>query len=139
YWMVSDLLRAIDAANTDAAGKRTTLDKSVVKRVERLELLPATGPTEPSITGRHSGGDNKLYDVRQGRLTLIVASSGLPALINAISRTNFMTVIGLDFAEIDPWADLDRGYYYGSDHVVRAVVKVETVWLRSWTEAMMPQ
>ncbi len=139
YWVVSDLLRAVDAANTDSSGKRTTVDKSVVKRIEKIEIFSAVGPTDASVTGRHSGGDNKLYDVRDAKLTLIVASSGMPALINAISRTNFMTVIGLDFFEADPWADLDKGYYYGTDHVVRAVVKVETVWLRSWTEALMPQ
>ena len=139
YWMVSDLLRAVDAANTNESGRRTTLDKSVVKRIDRIDLGPVSGGTEASVTGRHGGSDNKLYDVRQARLSLVVSSAGLPALINAISRTNFMTVIGLDFVEIDPWADLDKGYYYGPDHVVRAVVNIETIWLRSWTEPLMPQ
>jgi hypothetical protein len=139
YWTVSDLLKAVDAANTDASGKRTTLDKSVVKRIEKIDLFPAAPPTPASVTGRKSGGDNKLYDVRDASLQLVVSSAGLPQLINAISRTNFMTVIGLDFSEVDPWADMEKGYYYGPDHVVRAIVKVETVWLRSWTEALMPQ
>ena len=139
YWMVSDLIKAIDAANTDKGGKRLTLDKATVKRIEHLTLDSSTGPTPVSITGRKTSVENKLYDVRHATMSLIVASSKLPALVDAISSTNFMTVIGLDFSETDAWTDLERGFYYGPDHVVKATVDVETIWLRSWTEPLMPQ
>ena len=72
-------------------------------------------------------------------MTMVVASSKLPTLVDAISATNFMTVIGLDFSEVEPWADLERGFYYGPEHVVKATIDVETIWLRSWTEPQMPQ
>jgi hypothetical protein len=84
-------------------------------------------------------GVKNLDDVRHATMSLIVASSKLPALVDAISSTNFMTVIGLDFSEADAWTDLERGFYYGPDHVVKATVDVETIWLRSWTEPLMPQ
>ena len=49
-----------------------------------------------------------------------------------------MTVTDVDLYEVDIWEDLERGYYYGSDHVVRAVLSIETVWLRSWMKDFMP-
>jgi hypothetical protein len=138
YWMVSDLLKAVDAANT-FNGQRTPVEQSVVKRIERITLDPAGGDSTASITGRKSSAENKLYDVRDADLSVVVSSSRLPELINAISRTNFMTVIGLDFKDADPWTDLNDGYFYGDDPVVKAHLRIETIWLRSWTEALMPQ
>lgn len=139
YWLVSDLFKAIDAANTDESGRRTTLPSSVVKRVESVRFTPAMAATEASVTGRANSAENKLYDVRHATVTVIASSARLPALVNAISRTNFMSVIGLEVSEAKPWEDLQRGYYYGTEHVVRAVIKIETIWLRSWTEPLMPQ
>lgn len=138
YWVVSDLLRAVDAAN-GGPDARVKLKDAAVKRVDRITLDPPTGPSEATITGRKNSPENKLYDVRNASLSLVVASSKLPEVVNAISRTNFMTVVGMDFHEIDPWADLDQGYYYGAEHVVRADLRIETIWLRSWTEPLMPQ
>lgn len=139
YWAVADLIKAVDAANTDPSGKRMSLDKATVKRIEKLTLDVAGAPTPVSITGRKNSTENKLYDVRHATMNLVVASSKLPALVDAISATNFMTVIGLDFTEVDPWTDLERGFYYGPEHVVNATIDVETIWLRSWTEPQMPQ
>lgn len=139
YWTVQDLVRGVDAANTDSSGRRLTLDKATVKRIESIELPSSLAAIDPSITGRKNSAENKLYDVRHATMKLIVASARLPELIDAFSRTNFMTIIGLDVDRVDPWSDLDRGYYYGTDHVVRATIEIETVWLRSWTEAFMPQ
>lgn len=160
YWVVQDLVRAIGLANSRADGSNTPVTESVVKRIERIVVsplvtaapargrfeddyadagLPGAEPNfEVSVTGRQ---DNKHYDVRTADLTLIVASDRLPELLSAISRTNFMTVIGLDVAGLSPaevWADLDRGYLYGSDHVARVNLKVETVWLREWTAPLTP-
>lgn len=162
YWIVGDLLNAIAEANTDEGGSWTPVDRSVVKRVEkiRIERLPFfdsrnvleddwtptpgqgsdKAPLDPfySITGRRTSKHNSMYDVRTADLELIVDSARVADLINAISRTNFMTVIGCELREADPWKDLELGYYYGTAHVVKAKLKVETVWLRSWTEPVMP-
>jgi hypothetical protein len=34
--------------------------------------------------------------------------------------------------------DLERGYYYGPEHVVRATITIESVWLRNWVGPLMP-
>lgn len=97
-------------------------------------------PVAPSATytGRIGDTGGGVYDVRQAELVAVVASQKLPALIDAIGRTNYMTVVDVDLAPVDVWGDLNQGYYYGADHVVRATIQIETVWLRSWTESMMP-
>lgn len=91
-----------------------------------------------SISGRKTDAErNKVYDVRFAEVTVIVASDRLQEVLSAFSQTNFMTVIDLDLADVDPWAELKDGYYYGSDHVVRATIGVESVWLRSWLGPLM--
>ena len=34
--------------------------------------------------------------------------------------------------------ELASGYYYGDDHVSRAQITIETIWLREWTKQWMP-
>jgi hypothetical protein len=151
YWVIEDLLRAVEAANT-SDGRRQSVLNAPIKRVERITLSPMGwsqgdpnvqaqgGPAGPaSITGRQSGGGGGLYDIRNAELTLVVASERLPEVMNAISRTNFMTVTGMSISSVDDWTELEDGYYYGTDHVVRVRIPVETVWLRSWTVPLMPQ
>lgn len=138
YWVISDLLRAIDAAN-GGPGSRATVDRAAVKRIIRIAIDPPAGSTEATITGRTSNAENKLYDVRNASLTLIVDSARLPEIVNAFSGTNLMTVTNIDFREAKPWDDLERGFYYGQDHVVELDLGVETVWFRSWTEPLMPE
>jgi hypothetical protein len=102
--------------------------------------VPGMMPLDPgrSITGRYGGDGNTLYDVRRARLTVIVSSARLQEFLEAIPRTNFMTVTDLDLAEVKAWDDLKKGYYYGPEHVVKATVDVESVWLRSWVAPYMP-
>ncbi len=91
-----------------------------------------------SITGRWGGKGNKLYDVRDLRVTVIASSSRLPAFIDAISRSNFMAVTKVDLSKVDMWADLDSGYYYGEENVVRATIDIEMVWFKSWLDPIVP-
>ncbi|MEO1584105.1 MAG: hypothetical protein AAFR96_05975 [Planctomycetota bacterium] len=90
-----------------------------------------------TITGR-APGQSGLYDVRTAQLSLIVSSAKLPALLDALASSNFMTVIDVDLAEADPWSELEAGFYAGSDAVVRADVRVEVLHLRDWTAPLMP-
>lgn len=113
-----------------------------------VEAAPATTadqltglvPTDMawSITGRKSSPQNPLYDVRRAELVMVVSASRLKEIFDAFAKTNFMTVIDLDLSEVDVWGDLEQGYYYGDESVVRARVVVETIWLRSWTEPLFP-
>jgi hypothetical protein len=93
------------------------------------------GARPATHTGRASEG---AYDVRTVELTVVADSQRLPALFEALGRVNYMTVVGVELAPVDVWADLEQGYFYGDDHVVRATVTIETVWLRSWTLPLMP-
>ncbi|MEM1331053.1 MAG: hypothetical protein AAGG07_10870 [Planctomycetota bacterium] len=97
-------------------------------------------PTDDSlsITGRLSHSSNSAYDVRRATLTVVVAGDAIDELFDAISRTNFMTVLGIRAEDVDVWADLGEGYYYGPGPVVRAEIEIETVWLREWLEPLMP-
>lgn len=168
YWLLSDLFGAVRRANSNEAGRLTSLDESVVKRVERIILdgppghtgthsdaaaapadpaaaaapavTPTPPPTAPDLAKGLSGrfGSNSLYDVRRSELVVVVSAERLPRFLEAIARTNFMTVIDVDLREVDLAADLAQGFYYGEESVVRAAITIESVWLRSWREKLMP-
>lgn len=152
YWVQEDLARAIALTNEPAVNLGVAA--ATVKRVERVTVLPgatvaASDPNNPaptvdqsqpdftvSFTGRRSG---PMYDVRKAELVVVVATKDLPRLVDAIGKTNLMTVLGVGLQSVDMGAELARGFYYGPDHVTRATLTVETVWLRGWTEALMPK
>lgn len=161
YWIHQDICRAIADANKAASGEG--VPGSVVKRIIRIAARPApflgaegqsgaAAATEAgtdkapidlsrSITGRYSGpgSNNKWYDVRNVQVEIIASSRNLPEFFDALARTNFMTVLDLDIFRVDPIEELKNGYAYGpGDPVVRAVIEVETVWLREWRKDLMP-
>ncbi|MCW5776833.1 MAG: hypothetical protein KIS87_10370 [Phycisphaeraceae bacterium] len=157
YWLVRDLLSAVERANTAPDGDRLDVEHSVVKRVEKIsvEMLPIFGderpprlaasgaggvPLDPSVslTGRVTSDGNKMYDVRRAKMTVIVSAERLPVFLDALTQTNMITVLGVTLGEVDVWEDLNRGYFYGREPVVRAEVELETLWLRAWMSALMP-
>lgn len=95
----------------------------------------SAAPGAVTHTGR--SGDSS-YDIRRVELTVIASSQNLPRLFDALGRINYMTVTGVNLQPVDVWADLDQGFFYGEEHVVRAVISIETIWLRSWTLPLMP-
>ncbi len=155
-WLVRDLLSAVERANTAADGDRLDVENGVVKRVEKISIedLPLFGdarlprlaapegavPLDPSIsvTGRTSSETNKLYDVRRARMTVVVSSERLPVFLDALAQTNMITVLSVRLSDVDVWGDLQKGYFYGREPVVRAELELETLWLRSWTGPLMP-
>ncbi|MFO0835930.1 MAG: hypothetical protein U0638_13235 [Phycisphaerales bacterium] len=168
FWMFSDVLEALAAANTDSGGRPLTVDQGAVKRVIRIlikdspytkveqssssssgETKEAPAPASPnaelkpdfakSITGRWTGPENGMYDIRHATVEVIVDSAMLPRLFDAFAQTNFMTITNINLAEVDAWAELERGFYYGDASVVKATIDVETVWLRSWMQPWMPK
>jgi len=94
--------------------------------------------TVGTFTGRAGGEANGAYDIRMVTVVVVAASKDLPKFIDAIGKTNYMTVTDLDLEQVNIWGDLELGYYYGNDHVVRATITIESVWLRSWMMPMMP-
>src|SRR5262249_42002919 len=105
-----------------------------------VAAAPGMAPTDPfrSISARLGGPGNSYYDVRRAKMTVVVSSSRLQEFLEAIPRTNFMTVVDLDLSDVNAWDELKKGYYYGPEHVVKATVGIETVWLRSWMSNYMP-
>jgi len=87
-------------------------------------------------TGRVS---NPLYDVRHVRLDAVVDYQRLPALLDALSRVNFMTVLECQAQNVNEYDALRRGYVYGQGDAVRVNLVIETIWLRQWTSEHMPE
>lgn len=87
-------------------------------------------------TGRVS---NSVFDVRHTQLTIDIEASKLPAFIEALNKTNFMTVIKSEVVDLDEYELLREGYVYGHADVVRADLIIESLWFRNWTEALMPK
>ena len=91
-----------------------------------------------TYTGRTGGEANSAFDIRTVHVVVVASSQDLPGFIDAIGKTNYMTVTDVDLEEVDVWQDLEAGFYYGEDHVVRASITIESVWLRSWMTPIMP-
>lgn len=162
HWVHTDLARAIAAANGDSGGRG--VPGSVIKRLLRVwiedppyrALGREGGAAAPaafeagadrvptnflwSITGRASGpgSNNKWYDIRYVTVDAIVDSARLPAFLDALASTNFMTVIDVDLESIQPAEHLAQGFSYGDSPVVKATFQIETVWFREWREPWMP-
>lgn len=119
------------------------LDPMTGMPMDTSAAAPAGGlaPINPaiSLTGRESTPANTMYDVRNIEVSVVASSARLSEFLDAITRTNFMTVLDMDLTAVDKIADLKLGYYYGTEHVVRATLTIETVWLRNWMQPLMPK
>lgn len=145
-WVHSDIMRAVQRANADSQG----VSNAPIKRIFSISLSPAYNATvtpgdlsqpipedySQSFTGRVGG--NPLYDIRHATVEAIIDLSRLDEIENALAATNFMTLVDLDYIEFHPDVDLRAGYYYGDQSLVRAQLRIETVWLRSWIEPLLP-
>ncbi len=88
-------------------------------------------------TGRVS---NSAFDVRHTRLIIDIEWDKLPAFIEQLRKTNFMTVVKANLQDIDEYQVLrEGGYVYGDADVVRAELIVESLWFRNWTAEYMPK
>lgn len=129
------------AASNDPLGRGRGMDDDAGAGAMPTDPNAAIQPTfAAAFTGRagYPGAPNALYDVRYATISVVVDMNRIPELLDAISTTNFMTVIDLDFRAIDPMPPLREGFVYGGDAVARADLRVETVWLRSWMKQWMP-
>jgi len=86
-------------------------------------------------TGRES---NDIYDVRLVMIEVLVEWQRLPQFIASLAQTNFMTVLKTDIQDVDEYEALQKGYIYGTGDVVRATMLIESLWIREWTSALMP-
>jgi hypothetical protein len=155
-WIDQDICRAVSLAN---AASSSGVADAPVKRIVKIksswdagsDRAPQPSAYEPgddkpplnfniSITGRSSGpgSRNRWYDVRPVTIEAVVSSQKLPQFLNALTATNFMSLLDLDLARVEPLTDLREGFSYGDEHVVRATIVLETIWLREWRKPAMP-
>jgi hypothetical protein len=76
--------------------------------------------------------------VREVSCTLVVSTSGLPALMDAISAQNFMTVLDVRVRPANAFEAASEGFIYGVEPVSVVQLRIETVWFREWTADAMP-
>ena len=150
-WILNDLIEAIRTINTPKAGGGPNLISGPIKRLVAIGVneayvgLPETGGQPPedtansllgnlfqrSSTGRRT---NPLYDVHHAELVMVADTARIPKIVNAFRATNFMTVLKLDTAALDPFADYRAGYYYGSgENLATLTLNVEVIMFRRWT------
>jgi hypothetical protein len=95
---------------------------------------------DPDYSLRFTGQkSNPLYDVLTVNLVLIVDSTRIPEVLDAIAGQNFFTVVDLTMEPVDPFEAAASGYMYGSAPVCRLSLTIDTVWLRQWTSESMPE
>lgn len=107
-----------------------------------LELAP-TEATDRAVehfgitpTGRVS---NSIFDVRHTQLVIDIEATALPAFLEQLRKTNFMTVVKVEVTDLDEYELLQEGFVYGHGDVVRAKLIIESLWFRNWTEDLMPK
>lgn len=156
YWAVEDILRAVTEANSGPGGRPVGVLDAPIKRVDSIEVgelvleqadpsgggrfgsrSPGRGDAQVTYTGR-LGAPSTEYDIRMVYLDVVASPRQLPAFIDALASTGFMTVTDLDIFTLDPWDEIDAGYYFGSEPTARVQMAIETVWLRAWTGPLMP-
>ncbi|MEL7483943.1 MAG: hypothetical protein AAFN41_06270, partial [Planctomycetota bacterium] len=130
YWLIEDVLQALADANArlDPTGVGGNAVEGAVKRLYAVEVDPM--PFDLSGGGVETGGRDRgfdgggqdggaatltgraplsssVFDVRTASLSLLVSSAQLPLLLDAMGSSNFITVLDVDLAEVDPWDELE--------------------------------
>lgn len=93
------------------------------------------GDFSKSLTGRKS---NNLYDVVYADVKLVVETTKLPAVLDAIAAHNFMTVTNVKLSALDSFEAVANGFFYGPAPICIAELRIETIWLREWIKPFMP-
>lgn len=88
-----------------------------------------------SITGRQT---NDVYDVRRVTCSLVVSTTGITDMVDALSRQNFMTVLDLRIRPVNVFEAATEGFIYGIEPVSKVDLVIETIWMREWTADLMP-
>lgn len=82
---------------------------------------------------------NVLYDVRHAIVEVVVDYKQLPLLFNALGKVNFMTVLNVRVEDVDEHTALRSLMVLGESDCVQVRMLVETIWMRKWTTALMPE
>jgi len=144
-WIQKDLVEAIAEVNADAKN----VGESAVKRIDDITVVPQY--VVEGGQGRRSGAEgfdesftgracNELYDVVRFSMTVVVDSTRLMELIDAIYRQNFMTLYAWEIEAVETAEPVrgssvrgqGGGYRFGPDPVVKATLWWERYFLRDY-------
>jgi hypothetical protein len=120
---------------TDAAAAGAAAAPVAPTPVEGSDILPLTKVPTVSVTGRAS---NPMYDVVQFTLVIDVDASQIPAVLAALSRNQLMDVMSLTATSVDPDDMQQQGFFYGSASTVQLTLQCEALFMRQWTQNLMP-
>jgi hypothetical protein len=118
---------------TPAAGGAAT--PVAATPVDGSDILPLTPVPSVSVTGRVS---NPMYDVVQFTLVIDVDASQIPAVLAALSHKQLMDVMSLTATAVDSDDMQQQGFFYGSAPVVQLTLSCEALFMRQWTQNLMP-
>ena len=130
----------------DGAGSRASGEAKPPPPVEGA-ITPGAGipVIQPnyflSPTGRTS---NAVFDVRHTRVRLHLDYAKLPLFLEALARSNFISVVDATLTSIDEYdysaaGRLGGPFVYGVGEMVEAEFVLESLWFRSWTAPLMPE
>jgi hypothetical protein len=154
-WVEQDVANSIAQANKDS----DSVIHSAVKQLVKLDIAQdpsvyvvaqggSNGAAKPdptassdddfaiSPTGRFS---NALYDVVHFTLVLNVDATRLPQVLADLERNKLMTVLQVDATSVDSASELNDGFVFGKDPVVKVTLQCEALFLRSWIKDLMPK
>jgi hypothetical protein len=103
--------------------------------VDGSDIVALTPVPTVSPTGRVS---NPMYDVVQFTLVIDVDASQIPAVLAALSHNQLMDVMSLTATSVDPEDMQQQGFFYGSAPVVQLTLSCESLFMRQWTQNLMP-
>lgn len=161
-WIQQDIVQTIARTNRVSNPSQSVIS-APIKRLNSIKVVPgyvgintgggivggggrgqeqiASGETKLpddfsyAPTGRMS---NTLYDVKHVWVDMDVDIQQLPVFMDELVQTNFMSVLKMEMSNVDEYAMLSQGYFYGTGDVVNVRILIETIWLRDWLVPMMP-
>ena len=81
---------------------------------------------------------NQLYDIYRSKVTMVVETTKIPLVTNALVKQNFITITDVQMSPTDPFRDIQDGFFYGEGPLSTIKFTLESVWLRKWTYELMP-
>ncbi|MCH7527217.1 MAG: hypothetical protein IID39_07255 [Planctomycetes bacterium] len=153
-WIQEDVVESLARLNDEtaealrAAGKRPWVGNLPVKEVIEVSVskyvLSHLDQADVSLTGKDGvftkNESNELYEVVHFTVILVVDARDIPAVIEAISKDKFHTLLNLRW-EYNPSSLVSLrmdGKIYGPEPVVRLVMDFETVFFGDIYRRIMP-
>jgi hypothetical protein len=125
------------ASNTASGVQRA--DGSYDAPIGGMTGSPDQRQSDNFYVGPSGRVSNAVYDVRHAVVNMVVDYQQLPMFFEALSQVSFMTALDVQIRDVDEYAALAEGYFYGRGDVVEVTMVIETIWLRDWTVPLMPE